>query len=500
MMKNKELIFFILFLIGSFLIEACSSHASSENKNTGKEIKGSVNINFIPHKARIITTAKGEELRLTDQGEVEFVKTIQPIEIQNSIFVNPNKQFQKFVGIGGAITDASAIVFSKLPAAKQKELIKAYYSKDGINYSIIRTNINSCDFSRESYTYLKEGDTTLKSFNISHDLKYKIPLIKRACNSIKQEKFIYASPWSPPAFMKTNKNMLHGGKLLPEYHNLWANYYIKFIRAYQKEGIIINGVTIQNEPMAEQTWESCVYTAEEERDFLRDYLGPVFEKNGMKDKKIIIWDHNRDLLSHRANVILEDKDAAKYVWGVGFHWYETWRKGKALFANVRAINEEFPNKNLIFTEGCNENYSANNLGYWENAERYGEAMIKDFNAGTVAWTDWNILLNYNGGPNHVGNYCFSPVHANANYTDLIFTPSYYYIGQFSKYIHPDARRISTSTSYSFLLSTSFINNDGRIVTVVMNTKDEKLKYYLVVANEYCATLTIPAHAIQTVLY
>lgn len=500
MMKNKKLIFPILSLIGVFLIEACSSHDTPKNNNIKKEIKKSVNSNFIPQKAIIITTAKGTKLRLTAQGKAEFVKTIQPIEIQNSIFVNPNKQFQKFVGIGGAITDASAYVFSKLPTVKQKELIKAYYSEDGINYSVIRTNINSCDFSKESYTYIEEGDTTLKSFNIKHDLKFKIPLIKRACNSIKQKNFIYASPWSPPAFMKTNKNMLHGGKLLPKYNNLWANYYIKFIKAYQKEGIIINGVTIQNEPMAKQIWESCIYTAEEERNFLRDYLGPTFEKNGMKDKKIIIWDHNRDLLSHRANVILEDKDAAKYVWGVGFHWYETWRKGKALFANVRAVHEIFPEKKLIFTEGCNEKYSTENLNYWKNAERYGEAMIKDFNAGTVAWTDWNILLNYNGGPNHVGNYCFAPVHTNADYTDLIYTPSYYYIGQFSKYIHTNARRISTSTSFSFLLSTSFMNNDGRIVTIVMNTKDNELKYNLIVANEYCAKLTIPAHAIQTVIY
>ena len=124
---------------------------------------------------------------------------------------------------------------------------------------------------------------------------------------------LFVSPWSPPAFMKSNKSMLKGGFLLPEYYQSWANYYVKFIKAYEKEGIPVWGLTVQNEPSASQTWESCIYTAEQERDFLKNYLGPTLKKKQLGDKKIIVWDHNRDLVSHRANVIFSDPEASKYA-------------------------------------------------------------------------------------------------------------------------------------------------------------------------------------------
>ena len=183
--------------------------------------------------------------------------------------------------------------------------------------------MNSCDFSSDSYTYVKENDKTLESFNIDHDRKFKIPLIKKALQKSPESKTFF-SPWSPPAFMKSNNDMLHGGKLLPDFYNTWADYYVKYIKEYQKEGIDFWGMTIQNETMATQIWESCIYTAEEERDFLKNYLGPTLSKNKLQSKKVIFWDHNRDLITQRANVMLTDKDAAKYVWGIGFHWYENW--------------------------------------------------------------------------------------------------------------------------------------------------------------------------------
>ena len=193
----------------------------------------------------------------------------------------------------------------------------------------------------------------------------------------------YASPWSPPAFMKTNKNMLRGGKLLPEFRQAWANYYAKFIKAYENEGIPVWGLTIQNEPMAVQRWESCIYTAAEERDFLKNYLGPTLEKEGLGEKKIIVWDHNRDLISERANTIFEDKEAAKYAWGIGFHWYETWTGGLPKYDNLKNIKESFPSKNMMFTEGCQEGFDTERMHYWPNAERYGNSMINDFNSGVV---------------------------------------------------------------------------------------------------------------------
>ena len=453
-------------------------------------------------RGRTITvyqTAKDTDHRLARVGTHRFGPGQQPPESEVSVFVNPQKRFQEFLGIGGAITDASAEVFAKLPADTQAELLEAYYDRDkGIGYSLSRTTIHSSDFSSGSYTYIEEGDKELKTFSIEHDRQYRIPLIKKAIAAAGGELLMYASPWSPPAFMKDSRDMLHGGKLLPEYRDAWAHYYTRFIKAYEAEGIPIWGITVQNEPMAVQIWESSIYTAEEERDFLRDHLGPVMEKQGLGDKKIIVWDHNRDLISHRANTIFEDPEAARYAWGIGFHWYETWAGGETMHENLRNVAESYPDKKLIFTEGTNEKFSRERYQHWPNAERYGRSMINDFNAGTVGWTDWNILLDQDGGPNHVGNFCFAPIHGDTRSGELIYTPAYYYIGHFSKFVRPGARRVSTTTSRSHLLATSFINPDGSMVTVVMNHTDMEIPYnFMVGANE--VKLVSPPRSMQTLI-
>ncbi|MBE0538969.1 MAG: glycoside hydrolase family 30 protein [Ignavibacterium sp.] len=448
----------------------------------------------------VYTTANNTELRLSSTDNLIFKKTPQPLESEISVFVNPEKQYQTFIGIGGAITDASAEVFAKLPAGKQQEFLEAYYDQNkGIGYTLARTNIHSCDFSSSSYTYLTDGDKNLSSFSIKHDLEYRIPLIKKAIQTAGGSLLLYASPWSPPSFMKDNKSMLKGGKLLPEFYQTWATYFTKFIKSYEQEGIPVWGITVQNEPMATQKWESCIYTAEEERDFLKNFLGPTMAKEGFADKKIIVWDHNRDLINHRADVIFSDPEASKFAWGLGFHWYESWSGGEEMYNNVGYVNESYPDKHLLFTEGCAESFRPDGYQTWKNAERYGRSMINDFNNGTVGWTDWNILLDENGGPNHVENFCFAPVHADTKTGKLIFTPSYFYIGHFSKFIRPDAKRVSTASSRSQLLSTSFINADGKMITVVMNQSDLETKYKLYVGSN-AVELIIPPHAIQSLIY
>jgi glucosylceramidase len=486
-------------LLGIASIALCSCTAPSiqnkslESKGNGTTFDGN------SRKIEVFTSSKDSDLKLTKTAIVSFSKGVQPLETGNSVFVNPLKTFQSVLGIGGAITDASAEVFAKLSSEKQEELLDAYYGENGISYSLMRTHIHSCDFSSGSYTYIEEGDKDLKSFSIEHDLSYRIPFIKKAIAAAGGEITLYVSPWTPPAFMKDNNNMLQGGKLLPEYDQAWANYYVKFIQEYEKEGLPIWGLTVQNEPMAVQIWESCIYTAEEERDFVKNYLGPTMEKAGLGDKKIIVWDHNRDLMVDRANTILNDPEAAKYVWGTGFHWYETWRGGEAMWRNLGTLQEEFPDKKLLFTEGCNEGFTQDGYQRWSNGERYGESMINDFNHGTVGWTDWNILLDEKGGPNHVGNLCFAPIHADTRTDELIFTPSYYFIGHFSKFVHPGDKRISTATSYSSLLSTSFIDSEGKIATIVMNKADEELTYSLHI-DGFEAVVKIPARSIQSLIY
>ena len=493
-----RILYTILIFSLSFL--ACKTANETEKNSTPTPKITKQEFSVEGKTVQVFNTAENTELRLTASANKSFAKANQPLETEISIFVNPNKTFQTFMGIGGAITDASSIVFATLPKEKQEEFLKAYYSLDeGIGYSLLRTHIHSCDFSKGSYTYVSDEDKELKTFNIAPDKELRIPLIKRATAMAGGKLPLYVSPWSPPAFMKTNKNMLQGGKLLPEFNDAWALYYAKFIKAYEKEGMPIWGLTIQNEPMATQRWESCIYTAEEERDFLKNHLGPTLEKEGLGDKKIIVWDHNRDLIVNRANTIFDDPEASKYAWGIGFHWYETWTGGEPMFSSLGNIKESYPDKNLVFTEGCNESFDAEKYEYWPNAERYGRSMINDFNQGTVAWTDWNILLDETGGPNHVMNLCFAPIHAETKKGELVYTPTYYYIGHFSKFIRPNAKRVSTVSSRSHLQSTSFLNEDGKMATVIMNPTDEKISYKLYIGTKAVTEEILP-HAMQTLVY
>lgn len=450
---------------------------------------------------RVYTTESQSNIKLAKSNIVPtFTSIQQPKEVHSGIFVNPKVTFQTFVGIGAALTDAAAETFYKLNKDQQEIFLESYFSKDkGIGYTLVRTIIHSCDFSTESYTYIEEGDESLESFSIERDLKHRIPFTKRVLDVATKDIVVYASPWSPPAFMKTNNNMLQGGKLKKEYYPAWANYFAKFIKAYENEGIPIWGLTIQNEPMAVQRWESCIYTAEEERDFLKYHLGPTLEREGLQDKKIIVWDHNRDLLFDRASVILNDPEANKYVWGTGFHWYEDWKDGKPMFNNVGKVATAFPDKKLIFTEGCNEGFDINRIQDPKLPERYAKAMINDFNNGTVAWTDWNILLNEYGGPNHVGNFCFAPVHGDTSSGELLFTNSYYYIGHFSKFIRPGAKRVSSGTTSNRISSTSFMNQDGSLVVIALNEEEEAVDYFLTIGDK-STQLKIPKHSIQTIVF
>ena len=448
----------------------------------------------------VYTTAHKTDYRLSATNTVTFKPHGQPLETQICVFVDPTKTFQTFLGIGGALTDAAAETFAKLPPAKQQEFLKAHFDREnGIGYTLARTNIHSCDFSSGSYTYVTEGDKELKSFSVEHDRQFRIPFIKQALAAAGGKLNLFASPWSPPAFMKDNNNMLRGGKLKRDFYQSWANYFVKFIRAYEREGIPIWGVSIQNEPMATQKWESCIFSAEEERDFLKNHLGPTIKKERLAEKKIIVWDHNRDLIYQRARTILTDPQAAQYVWGVGYHWYEPWSGGEPMFDNVKLVREAFPEKHLIFTEGCADSFKPERLTDWALGELYGRSMINDFNSGTVGWTDWNVLLDETGGPNHVQNFCFAPVHADTRTGELIYTNSYYYIGHFSKFVRPGAKRITSSPSRSPLLSTAFLNPDGKVSVVVMNKTDQKISYYLWLDGNAAEVESLP-RSIQTLVF
>jgi len=451
------------------------------------------------NKILVYTTANQTQYRLTLTDTLIFSDFGQPLETQPCVFIDPSKSFQSLIGIGAALTDASAETFAKMPKDKQQEILERFFDPvKGIGYTLARTNIHSCDFSSGSYTYVDDKDVALKSFSIKHDMEYRVPFIKRAIASAGGKLTLFASPWSPPAWMKDNNNMLQGGKLKAEYYQSWASYFVKFINAYQAAGIPVWGISVQNEPMAKQKWESCIFTAAEERDFIKNNLGPTLQKAGMSGKKLIAWDHNRDLIYQRASTILSDPEAAKYVWGIGFHWYENWTGGGNIYDNVKRVAEAFPTKNLIFTEGCAESFDFAKINEWKWGEIYGRAMINDFNNGITGWTDWNILLDETGGPNHVGNLCFAPMHANTKTGEIYYLSSYYYIGHFSKFIRPGAKRVISSSSRGQLLTTAFRNPDGKLSVIVMNQSDDKIQYRIWLSGQAAEVTSLP-HSIQTLV-
>ena len=446
-------------------------------------------------RVEVYLTARDTKDRLTPHNPLVFEPLPQPDESSPAILLDASKTFQVIEGFGGALTDAAAETYSKLPEKIRHEILNAYFNPGiGIGYSLCRTHINSCDFSSSSYAYDDvAGDTKLEHFSIAHDRQFRIPLIKDALAVSRNSFKIFASPWSPPAWMKTNNDMLHGGSLKPEYRQAWADYFVRFARAYKNEGISLWGITVQNEPMATQTWESCIYTAADERDFVRDYLGPAFARSGLPALKIIVWDHNRGIMYQRAKVVYDDSKASKYVWGMGFHWYVGDH-----FDNVRWVHDAYPAKQLLFTEGTPEGFDPLKLGDWQWGETYARSIINDLNNWACGWVDWNILLDERGGPNHVGNFCLAPLIGDTRAGTLTFTNSYYYIGHFSKFIRPGARRIICSSNSDDFLATAFLNPDGTIAAVVMNSHDRSLEFRVWI-DGHAACATSPARSILTLV-
>ena len=416
-----------------------------------------------------------------------------------ALFVNPERQFQTLVGIGAAITDASAEVYAGLPEDSQRAILDACWNPTtGNGYALARTSIHSCDFSSGSYTYVDDGDEALATFDVAHDRRHRIPLVRAAREVAGGDLKLLASPWSAPAWMKDNDSMLGGGRLRPEYHGLWARYVAHFLTAWAEEGLPFWGLTVQNEPAAEQRWESMLWTAAEERDFVRHHLAPTLAEAGLADVRIIGWDHNRDLLPHRARVILDDPEAAKLFWGMGFHWYETWSGSDQLFRNVAAVCAAHPEANLLMTEACVEGFDRDRLDDWAHAEHYARALIGDLGAGACAWIDWNFLLDTEGGPNHVGNFCFAPVHADPESGEVIFTRSHRVLGHFSRFLKPGGQRIDATTSRSALATVAFRAPEGHLVVVVLNEDGEETAYDLHVSDD-AVQLRIPGHALQTLV-
>lgn len=457
------------------------------------------------NKIRVIQTAKGTGDRLTEKraiipesktASVSGGSAVVPGVSYVRFVLKPEKKYQTVLGFGGAFTEAAAYTLSRMKPELKNEILKKYFDpQEGIGYSIGRIHMNSCDFSLENYTYVTDKDKSLASFDISREDKWVIPVISEAC-AVKGEsiKFL-VSPWSPPGWMKTNSEMNHGGALLPQYREAWARYFVKFIKAMRSKGVDIGAVTIQNEPAAIQVWDSCIWSAEEEGLFIRDYLGPAFDKEGLSDIRIYFWDHNRDIIVERAAGTMSVPGADKYIYGIADHWYCSEE-----YENLSRVHEIFPDLHFLFSEGCPE--GGVQLGSWLTGERYGRNIIGEFNNWQEGFLDWNLVLDETGGPNHVGNLCDAPVIADTKEQKLFYNSSYYYIGQFSKFVKPGSVRIGTESdpgAAAALKQVAFMEPGGSVVMIVMNESGNDESFIAELEGDSMVYM-MPAHSIATFIF
>lgn len=403
----------------------------------------------------------------------------------------PELREQRLEGFGGAFTEAAAVSFESLDEQAKEAFLEGYFGETGLRYSLGRMHMNSCDFALGNYTYVEEGASDLHGFDISHDREQIIPLVKKAMERRGGEIGILVSPWSPPAYMKTNGEMNHGGKLKEEYFSLWAEYYARFLTELKKEGLTVKYLTVQNEPEAVQTWDSCIYTAQEEGRFAAEYLIPALKAAGHGDVQVFLWDHNKENMYDRARDSFQVPGCREAVSGIAMHWYTGDH-----FDGIRAVKKAFPEQRVFFTEGCVEYSRFSDSGEVQKAEMYAHDMLGNLRAGTEAFFDWNLLLDEKGGPNHVGNFCAAPVMCDGK-GSVVKQLSYYYIGHFSRYIRPGAVQLVTTCYTDALETVGFENPDGSRVVVILNKGNEDLPVYFR-ENGEGISLVAGAHTIKTV--
>jgi glucosylceramidase len=410
----------------------------------------------------------------------------------NLINLYPEMRFQTLLGFGGAFTEAAGSVLNKMPAEVRETVLQGYFGRDGLGYTLGRTHIDSCDFSLGNYSTVTDpDDTAFATMRLSREETYILPHIRRAQELAGRDIRILLAPWSPPAFMKTNGQRNCGGSLRPECYFAWAKYMVKYLGLLVESGVHPLSVSTQNEPKAAQPWDSCVYTAEEEGAFVRDYLAPALQAAGL-NVGITLWDHNKERMFDRSQAILADPRTDATVTGIAFHWYSGDH-----FEAIELTHLAHPDKLLLFTEGCVE-YSRFAADQLANAQMYAHDILGNLNAGAHAFVDWNLVLNAQGGPNHTGNYCDAPVLYDVENSKVETKLSYHYIGHFSRYLQPGAVRIGKTVYTAELEACAFQNPDDSLVCVVLNQSEKELPFTLRLHGKTCC-LSAPANSIQTAL-
>ncbi|HRR08096.1 MAG TPA: glycoside hydrolase family 30 protein [Rhodothermales bacterium] len=438
------------------------------------------------------------------------------------IRIQPKIKFQKILGFGGAFTEATTHLLQKLSEANRKKILNAYFGQEGANYSLCRTQINSSDFSIGHYAYaITPGDTLLKHFDIGHDEETIIPIIKEAQKISKEGFNLIASPWTAPPWMKDNNHWV-GGKLKPEYYATWALYFSKYLDAYKKHQIPFWGITVENEPNGNgNNWESMHYTPQEMTNFVQHYLGPHLEKNGYGNIKILGYDQNRADLKNWVDEMYRTPESSHYYHGTAIHWYES--TYDYFPEALDYAHHKVPGKYLIQTEACIDaevpvwqddqwywQPHATDWGYdwapehekylhpkYAPVYRYAEDIIGSLNHWVEGWIDWNMVLDQQGGPNWFENWCIAPIIVNVEKDEVYFTPLYYVMSHFSKFIRPGAHRIGLSNLNSTVHATAVENPDHSIVLVLLN-KEKKAQTVAIHLDGFSHIFNLDQESLQTI--
>lgn len=455
-------------------------------------------------KVKVFLSAASQNEMLVEQQDITFK---QDLETENQLIcIYPEFKYQRILGFGAAFTESSAVNFSMLTSDQKQQLIELYFGKSGIGLNFCRTTINSCDYSTEDYVYVEDNDVELKTFSLDRERKDIMPMIKAALDR-NPDIWLYASPWSPPAWMKDNKTVIQGGRLLPEFWQTWANYFARYLEEYKKEGVEFFGISIQNEAKAKQTFESCVWTGEEEGLFAVNFLRPTLDKHGFGETKIMIWDHNKERVMERARESFSVPGAKDAIWGIAHHWYSGDH-----FDNLRMAHELFPDKPLIASENMTGGAIPGGMNYWNTVERYAKEALMDFNNFSSAIVAWNMILDQFGGPIHnvvrrtnppvatpPTSGGSAPIVFNTDSKELTIRSSFYTIGHFSKFIKRGAVRIGSSTYNDAVKAAAFCNPDGGVVVVILNTTERDASAPKIRMNNCTADFILPGKSLITMV-
>lgn len=407
--------------------------------------------------------------------------------IENKVVnLYPEITYEELEGFGGAITDSAAYVYSLMNEQQKKQLIETYFSPEKMNYQIIRIHMDSCDFSLEQYEAMSDpNDEKMESFSLERSGKYIFPMLEDIQKQIGRSYELMLSPWSPPAFMKTTGKREHGGYLKKEYRGMWAEYLCRYILEFKKRGYLIRRITLQNEPHAVQPWDSCVFDAKEQKEFLRDYMYPAMVRNNLQDIEVFLWDHNKErVYEWMRDAIDEDTDVM--VAGAAFHWYSGDH-----FEALNLVRQQFPDKKLIVSESCIEFYKFDPANVIHAAISLSHEIIGDLNHGMTAFYDWNLLLDENGGPNYVENYCLAPFLYNTQTKKLQPQLIQQYFEHFSHYILPGSIRIAFTKYTENIDVTAWKRPDGKLAIVLLNKSEQSAPVCVRMEGQAAETLLYP---------